>query len=108
MFINDAYAAAGSAGFDPESLLRNFLPLILLFALFYFLAIRPQLKRQKEHRALIEALQAGDEVATSGGVLGKVTKVSDDIISLEVAEKVVIKVQRASVQMVLPKGTIKD
>ncbi|MDE3022586.1 MAG: preprotein translocase subunit YajC [Pseudomonadota bacterium] len=107
MFINNAYAV-GIAGVDPNMLMRNFLPLILLFALFYFLAIRPQMKRQKEHRALIEALQIGEEVVTSGGVLGKVVKVSDDIISLEVAEKVVIKVQRTSVQMVLPKGTLKD
>ncbi len=80
-------------------------PLILVF---YFLILRPQQKRAKEHKALMEALQKGDEVVTVGGVLGKVTKVAEENVAIEIADNVVIQVQKASIQNVLPKGTIKS
>lgn len=87
------------------------LPIVLMFAILYFLMIRPQMKRQKEHKALVAGLAKGDEVITAGGLVGKVTKVSDSYIGMEVAEladkPVEILVQRSAVQMVLPKGTIK-
>jgi len=88
------------------------LPIILMFVILYFLMIRPQMKRQKEHRNLVAALAKGDEVITSGGMLGKVTKVSDSYITIEVAEladkPVEVVLQRNSVSNVLPKGTIKS
>lgn len=104
MFISNAYAAPAAAGPDP---LTGMLPFVAIFVLFYFMMIRPQMKRAKELKKMVEALQKGDEVITSGGMLGKVTKVSDQYISLEVADNVVIQVQKATVQTVLPKGTIK-
>jgi preprotein translocase subunit YajC len=81
--------------------------IVAMFAVLYFLMIRPQMKRAKEHKALIEGLQKGDEVVTAGGVLGRVSKVGDAHLSLEVAPNVEIQVQRAAVQTILPKGTIK-
>lgn len=105
--INTAYAqAAGGAqgGMD----LVGLMPLVLLFVLLYFLMIRPQAKRAKEHRNMLQALQKGDEVVTSGGTLGKVTNVGEQFITLEIAPNVEIKVQKPSVQTVLPKGTIKS
>ena len=86
----------------------GFLPLIALLALFYFLILRPQQKRAKEHKAMVEAMQKGDEVVTVGGVLGKVTKVGDENIAVEIADNIVVQVQKAAVQTVLPKGTIKS
>lgn len=105
-FISNAYAdgAAAPQGSD----FMQFLPLIGLVAVFYFIILRPQQKRAKEQKAMIEALQKGDEVATLGGILGKVTKVSEDNVALEIADNVVIQVQKAAVQNVLPKGTIKS
>ena len=85
----------------------SFLPIILMFVLLYFLMIRPQMKRTKEHKAMTEALQKGDEVITSGGVLGKITKVGDGYISLEIAPETEVQVQKAAIQTLLPKGTIK-
>jgi preprotein translocase subunit YajC len=79
-----------------------------LLAVFYFLILRPQQKRAKEHKALMEALQKGDEVATIGSILGKVTKVSEDSAAIEIADNVVVQVQKAAIQNVLPKGTIKS
>ena len=105
--INTAYAqAAGGAqgGMD----LVGLMPLILLFVLLYFLMIRPQAKRAKEHRAMLQALQKGDEVVTSGGTLGKVINVGDQFVTLEIAPNVEIKVQKPSVQTLLPKGTLKS
>ena len=104
-FISSAWAQSGAAQGDP---LMTFLPLILIFVVFYFLLIRPQQKRQKEHRSMVEALQSGDEVVTAGGVLGKVTAVGDQFVSVEVADGVVLRVQRHTVGAVLPKGTIKN
>lgn len=98
----DAAAAAGQSG------LMQFLPLILMFVVFWFLIIRPQMKRSKEHRALVENLQKGDEVITQGGVAGRVSKLGESYIGVEVAEGVEIIVQRPAVQIVLPKGTLKS
>ncbi len=106
LFISNAHAEGAAApqggGF------MEFLPLIALLAVFYFLVLRPQQKRAKEHKALMEALQKGDEVVTIGGVMGKVTKVSEDSAAIEIADNVVIQVQKAAIQNVLPKGTIKS
>lgn len=100
-------APAGAAGG-----LMQFLPIILMFVVLYFLMIRPQMKRQKEHKAMVEALAKGDEVITAGGLLGKVSRVTDNYIALEVAQQdgksVEILCQRVAVTSVLPKGTIKD
>jgi len=79
-----------------------------MFVVLYFLMIRPQMKRAKEHRAMIDALQRGDEVVTAGGVLGRISKLNENYVTLEVASNVEIQVQRPSVQLVLPKGTIKN
>ncbi len=106
MLISNAYAQAAQAsgGFD----LLQMLPLVLMFVLLYFLMIRPQSKRAKEHKAMLAGLQKGDEVVTAGGTLGKVTKVGDNFVSVEVAPNVEIQVQRPSVTTLLPKGTIKS
>jgi preprotein translocase subunit YajC len=103
VFISNAYAADAVA---PG--LTSFLPIIVIFVLFYFMLIRPQMKQAKEHRVMLESLQKGDEVATTGGVVGKVVKVGDSFVSLEVALETVIHVQKHTVQTQLPKGTIKS
>ncbi|WP_432721358.1 preprotein translocase subunit YajC [Jeongeupia wiesaeckerbachi] len=105
MFIAPAYAADAvptAAGF------MQFLPMVVIFVLFYFLLIRPQQKRAKELRAMLDALQKGDEVVTNGGVLGRISKVGEQYITLELADGVEILVQRASVSQRLDKGTIKN
>ena len=104
-FISDALAAAPAAEAQPDALMQ-FLPLVLIFVVFYFLLIRPQQKRQKAHTELVSALSTGDEVLTAGGVLGKVTAVSEHYATLEIADKVEIKVQKSTVSAVVPKGTI--
>jgi preprotein translocase subunit YajC len=109
MFISNAYAQS-AAGAGSESMMGGFatmLPLILMFVVMYFLMIRPQMKREKERKAMIEALAKGDEVVVGGGLLGKVAKLGDTFISLEVAAGVEVQVQRAAVIQVLPKGTVK-
>jgi preprotein translocase subunit YajC len=104
--ISSAYAqAAGAAQPNP---LMQMLPLVLIFVVFYFLLIRPQTKRAKEHRAMVAALAVGDEVVTGGGLLGKVTEVSDQFLTVEIADGVAVKIQRHTVQSVLPKGTLKS
>lgn len=85
----------------------SMLPLILMFVVLYFVMIRPQMKRQKEHKAMVDALAKGDEVVIGGGVLGKVSKLGETYLSIEVAAGVELQVQRTSVLQVLPKGTIK-
>ncbi len=107
MFISDALAQVTGATGGGESSLLSMLPLVLMFVVLYFVMIRPQMKRQKEHRAMIEALAKGDEVVTSGGLLGKVTKMGESFLTLEVASGVELQVQRSSVVTVLPKGTVK-
>lgn len=110
MFISSAFAQtapAAAAGGDIQSSLMGMLPLVLMFVVLYFVMIRPQMKKQKEHRTMIEALAKGDEVATAGGLLGKVSKLSETSLSLEVANGVEVQVQRSAVVQVLPKGSIK-
>jgi len=103
-FIASAYAQDAA----PQGGLLSFLPLIVIFIVFYFLLIRPQTKRAKEHRELVSALAKGDEVLTSGGILGKVVKVSDDYVTIEVAANVELNMQKSAVAAALPKGTIKS
>lgn len=105
MFINNAYADA--AGAAQDSGLMNFLPLIALIVVFYFLILRPQTKRAKEQKAMIAALQRGDEVVTVGGEVGTVNKVYEQYLGVELAENIVVTVQKSAIQSVLPKGTIK-
>ena len=106
MFISNAFAQ-GAAAADPASTFTGMLPLLIMFAVLYFLMIRPQIKRAKEQKTMIEALQKGDEVVTQGGVVGTVKKVSDSYVVLEVAANVEIAVQKQAVGAQLPKGTIK-
>jgi len=89
------------------SSLTSMLPLVLMFVVLYFVMIRPQMKRQKEHRSMIDALAKGDEVATAGGLLGKVSKLGEGYMTLELAPGIEVQVQRRAVVQVLPKGTIK-
>lgn len=103
MFISNAYAATA-----PATDFTSFLPLIVIFLLFFFMIIRPQMKQAKEQRNMIAALQKGDEVVTSGGIVGKVTKVTDAFITLEIATNTEINVQKHAIQSALPKGTIKS
>lgn len=108
MFISEAFAqTAPAAAPSTTSSLMSFLPLVLMFVVLYFIMIRPQMKRQKEHKAMIDALAKGDEVVMGGGLLGKVAKVGDAYLHVEVANGVELQVQRASVIQVLPKGTMK-
>ena len=103
-FIRDAYAQGGGGG-DPTF---SFIMLIALFAVFYFVLIRPQSKRQKEHKAMVASLSKGDEVVTNGGLLGRITNVGDSFVTVEVAAGLEVKVQRLSVAALMPKGTIKS
>jgi preprotein translocase subunit YajC len=89
------------------SSLTSMLPLVLMFAVLYFVMIRPQMKKQKEHRAMIDALAKGDEVVTAGGLVGRVTKIGEGYMSLELSAGVEVQMQRSSVVQVLPKGTMK-
>jgi preprotein translocase subunit YajC len=106
VFISNAYAQTAGAA-DPQGTLMGMLPLVLMFVVLYFVMIRPQMKKAKEHKTMIEALAKGDEVVVGGGMLGKVTKLGDAHITLEVANGVEIQFQRAAVVQVLPKGSIK-
>ena len=109
VFISTAQAqtAPAAASGGTESTLFSLLPLVLMFVVLYFIMIRPQMKKQKEHKAMIEALAKGDEVVIGGGVLGKVSKLGDSFLHVEVANGVELQVQRAAVIQVLPKGTFK-
>ena len=110
MFISNAFAQtapAAAAGGDLGSSLVSMLPLALMFVVLYFIMIRPQMKKQKEHRAMIDALAKGDEVVTAGGLLGRVTSITENHIGLEVANGVEVRMQRSAVSQVLPKGTLK-
>lgn len=105
-FISDAMAQAGPAAQSGNPIM-SLLPLVVIFVIFYFLLIRPQTKRAKEHRKMVEAMAVGDEVVTSGGVVGRVTKVGEQFVSVEVADGVELKIQKHAVSTVLPKGTLK-
>jgi preprotein translocase subunit YajC len=107
VFISSAYAQAASAGGDTQSTIMGLLPLVLMFVVLYFVMIRPQMKRQKEHKAMVEALAKGDEVVTAGGFLGKVSKIGEAYVSVELAAGVEVQMQRSAVTQVLPKGTLK-
>ncbi len=114
MFISEAFAQAAPAAtaatdgpFGALGGLGGMLPLVLMFVVLYFVMIRPQMKRQKEHKSMIDALAKGDEVVTSGGVLGKVSKMGDTFVGVEIANGVEIQIQRSAVVQVMPKGTIK-
>jgi len=104
LFISDA--AAQAAGASGPSTLQGLLPMILLFVIFYFLLIRPQQKRQKEHKNMVAGLVKGDEVVTMGGVLGKIAAIDENFITLEISKGVEVRVQRQSVQAMMPKGTV--
>jgi preprotein translocase subunit YajC len=110
VFISSAIAQtapAAAAGGDMQSSLMGMLPLVLMFVVLYFVMIRPQMKKAKEHKAMIEALAKGDEIVTAGGILGRVTKLGDSFIDIEVADGVEVHLQRSAVVQVLPKGSIK-
>lgn len=102
-FIASAHAQDGS----PQGGLMSFLPLIIIFIIFYFLLIRPQMKRAKDHRKLVSELAVGDEIVTNGGLLGRITRVGESFVTVELADNVQIKLQRHAVASVVPKGTIK-
>ncbi len=109
-FISDALAegaAAAPAG-SAEGSLMGLLPLVLIFVLFYFMLIRPQAKRAKEHKNMVAALAKGDEIVTQGGLLGKITEVDDSFLTVQIADGVEVKVQRQAVSTLVPKGTIKS
>lgn len=106
MFISSAYAQTAAGG-DITSMFGGIFPLVLMFVVLYFIMIRPQMKRQKEHKAMIEAIAKGDEVATAGGLIGKVTKIGDAYIGIEIANGVEVQLQRSAIVQVLPKGTVK-
>lgn len=110
MFISTAFAQtapAAAGGGDMLSSLGSMLPLLLMFVVLYFIMIRPQMKRQKEARAMLDALAKGDEVATSGGLLGRISALGDQFLTIEIANGVEVKVQRSAVVQVLPKGSYK-
>ena len=109
MFISSAFAQtapAAAGGSDMMSSLTGMLPLVLMFVVLYFVMIRPQMRKQKEHRAMIEALAKGDEVATAGGLLGKVTRLGEGYLTLEIAPGIEVQLQRSAIVQVLPKGAI--
>ena len=111
MFISSAFAqtapAAAAAEGGLQSSLLSMLPIVLMFVVLYFIMIRPQMKKQKEHRAMVEALAKGDEVVTAGGILARVSSLGDNFIGVELASGVEVQLQRQAVVQVLPKGTMK-
>jgi preprotein translocase subunit YajC len=108
VLISNAYAQTAAAAAGPMDSVMQFLPIILMFAVLYFLMVRPQMKKAKEHKALLEALGKGDEVVTQGGLAGRITKVGDDFITIAIAENVEIQMQKGAISLVLPKGTLKN
>lgn len=108
MFISEAFAQAAPVATDSlfGGGITGMLPIVLMFVVLYFVMIRPQMKRQKEAKAMIDALAKGDEVVTSGGMLGKISKIGESYLTLEIASGVEIQVQRGAVVQVLPKGTV--
>ena len=106
MLISSAYAQAAGAA-DPGGSMMQFLPIILMFVVLWFLMIRPQQKRAKEHKAMLEALAMGDEIVTGGGIAGRVVKVGENFVAVELADGVEVQVQKPAITLVLPKGTLK-
>ncbi len=108
MLISNAWAqAAAPAASDPFGGLMGMLPIILMFIVLWFIMIRPQMKKAKEQRAMLEALQKGDEVVTTGGMAGRIIKVGENYLTVEIADKVEIAVQKGAIASILPKGTLK-
>ncbi|HEY6544895.1 MAG TPA: preprotein translocase subunit YajC [Dokdonella sp.] len=105
--ISNAYAQAAAPAAAPNPLM-SFLPLIILFGIFYFMLIRPQMKRAKEQRAMVAALSKGDEVLTNGGLLGRIDSIAEQFVTLELAPGVIVKLRKDAVSAVLPKGTLKS
>lgn len=103
-FISNAWAQEGAGA---SSGFVSLIPLILIFVIFYFLLLRPQIKRAKEHRKMVEALAKGDEVVTSGGVLGRITRLDEEFVAVEIADGVVVRVQRSAISQMMPKGTVR-
>jgi preprotein translocase subunit YajC len=103
-FIGDAWAQDGAAAAGG---IASLLPLILIFVIFYFLLLRPQIKRAKEHKKMVGSLSRGDEVISNGGLLGRITRLDEQFVSMEIADGVVVKLQRTAVAAMVPKGTIK-
>jgi preprotein translocase subunit YajC len=108
VLISNAYAQTAAAAAGPLDNVMQFVPIILMFAVLYFLMVRPQMKKAKEHKALLEALAKGDEVVTQGGIAGRITKVGDDFISIAIADNVDVQIQKGAITLVLPKGTLKN
>ena len=106
--ISVAHAQTAAAAADPTGGFMQLLPMILMFVVLWFLMIRPQMKKAKDHKALIAALAKGDEVVTQGGIVGKVTKVGDNYVTVEIAEGTEVTVQKPAIGLVLPKGTLKS
>ncbi|MEJ2344730.1 MAG: preprotein translocase subunit YajC [Gammaproteobacteria bacterium] len=106
-FISDAWAEGANAAAQQGNPILGFLPLILIFVVFYFLLIRPQSKRAKEHKEMVANLSKGDEVVTNGGLLGRIVEVGENFVTVEVADGVQLKVQRQAIGSLMPKGTVK-
>lgn len=104
--ISSAYAQAAAPATAANPLM-SFLPLVILFGIFYFMLIRPQMKRAKEQKSLISGLAKGDEVLTNGGLLGRIEDIADQFVTLEIAPNVTVKLQKQAISAVLPKGTLK-
>lgn len=107
-FISDAMAEAAPAAAQQPNLIEALFPFVILFVVFYFLLIRPQSKRAKAHKVMVEAVGKGDEVVTQGGLYGKVTEVNEEYLQVKLADNVEVKVQRGAITSLLPKGTIKS
>jgi preprotein translocase subunit YajC len=108
VFISNAYAQSSADALGMGGSLTTYLPLVLMFVVMYFLMIRPQQKKAKEQKAMMDALAKGDEVITAGGILGKVTKVADSYVTIEVATNTEVVVQKHAITILLPKGTLKS
>ena len=106
--ISLAHAQTAGAAADPTGGLMSLLPMILMFVVLWFLMVRPQMKKAKEHKALIAALAKGDEVVPQGGILGRIAKVGDTYVTVEIAAGTEVAVQKPSISLVLPKGTLKS
>lgn len=107
MFISNAFAQGAPAA-DPTGGLMQLLPIILMFVVLWFLMVRPQMKRAKEHKAMIQSLSKGDEVVTQGGIAGRITGIDNDFVRVEIAKGVEVTVQKPTIAAVLPKGTLKN
>ncbi len=108
VLISSAYAQAAAGAADPAGSMMQFLPIILMFVVLWFLMIRPQQKKAKEHQAMLDAMAKGDEVVTSGGIAGRVVKIGENYVTVEVAEGVEVNVQKPAIALTLPKGTLKS